>query len=153
MKSIAKKQLLIGVLIWLSVKCISSISQNIFLFFAVKVDLNPNALFYSVQFSSLISCLLVGYFFLNKTLNSEKSPKTLVIRLLLIYVMLELLKYVSYGIIPILIQNPTAAYMNYSQVLKTESLYNFLQMIFEHLKIILFLLIVYYSPQKDSIHS
>jgi hypothetical protein len=139
--------LLVGVLIWLTIKSFAIIIKQISTFVLIQVELNEATIFYSTQLVILLSVFLLTRMVLVEILTRLNESKFIIIRIVVIYVIMEILKHVSYMTTPILVGQSGITSINYFTALKENVLFKTIQFITEYAKIVLVGLTIFFHPR------
>lgn len=143
--------LLVGIIIWLTIESLTRIIKQISTFALIQLELNEATIFYSTQFLIILSVFLFTRIVLMNILRKINESKAILIRLIVIYVFIEILKYASYLLTPILVGQSTLSSINYFTELKENALFKMIQIINEYVKIAIVGLTIFLFKQKKKI--
>lgn len=135
--------ILVGMMIWLTIESFAMVIKQISTFVLIEIELNEATIFYSTQFLILLSVFLFTSLVLTKIIKRLQESKSILIRILVIYIIVEILKYASYLTTPILVGQSELTSIKYFTEMKENTLFKTIQLINEYVKIVIVVLTIF----------
>jgi hypothetical protein len=139
----------IGILIWLIISSFSVIIKQFSTFIFIKMDLSVCMIFYLTQGLILYSVFIFSKFLFSKILKTQKELKLIVFKLVLTFLIVEIIKIACYSTTPILVSFSQLTSINYYTELKNNTTYKITQIAVEYLKIIIVGLTIFTLNKKQ----
>ncbi len=147
--------MLIGLITWLSVESLATLITQVSTFVLLEIELNRIPVFYTVQFLKLLFVFLFTRVVVLKIVDPTKELNSILKRIISIYVVIVILKFLSYLLSPILVAHSGTNTTKYFADLKENGLFRTIQFINEYIKILIVVLTIwlYYKQQDHQITS
>jgi hypothetical protein len=142
------KYILIGIATWLTIESFSVIIKQIATFTLVTLEFKESIIFFTTQILILLSVFLVSRIALRYIIKNSVDLKSLLIKVLVIYIITEIFKFASYLTTPILTQSAGNTSINYFTELKENTSYKTIQFAIVYLKILIVGLTIFFYPNK-----
>ncbi len=142
---------LVGIIIWLSIESLTIIVKQVVTFVLLQIELNEVTIFYTTQLLILLSVFLFTRFILIKILSWSNKSKSILIRIIVIYIIFEVLKFASLLTTPILIgQTELTSFRKFTE-LNENSFFKMIQYINKYVRIVIVgLTIVMFNQKKKT---
>lgn len=128
------KYAIIGVLAWFSIDAFSTIINQISTFIFVLLGLKITAIFYASQLSILLSVVFFAWFMAGIIYKRRADIKSLFINVVVIFIIVELLKFASYFTTPLLIATTIPSTNNYFVELQNNWLFHGIEIVIKYVK-------------------